>query len=49
LSPQLAERLTFFVGGRNSTEPLFLTKKGKRLHPDNFVKRQLKPLLNALG
>lgn len=49
LSPQLAERLTFFVEGRNSTEPLFLTKRGKRLHPDNFVKRVLKPILTALG
>ena len=28
---------------------LFLSRKGKRLHPDNFVKRQLKPILEKLG
>jgi integrase len=30
-------------------EPLFLSKKGKRLEPDNFVKRHLKPILQKLG
>lgn len=60
LSPQLVERLKPYVEGRASDEPLFLTpvtltskkKKvigGKRLHPDNFVKRQLKPILKKLG
>jgi len=49
LSPQLVERVRFFVEGRGTEEPLFLTKKGKRLHPDNFVKRQLKPILEKLG
>jgi len=37
------------VRGRNPDEPLFLTSEGKRLHPDNFVKRKLKPLLKQLG
>ena len=32
-----------------SDEPLFLSKKGKRLEPDNFVKRHLKPILKKLG
>ena len=37
------------VAGRQSDAPLFLTVKGKRLHPDNFVKRELKPILEKLG
>lgn len=58
ISADLAEQLRLFVEGREKSEPLFLTKViekkgkkygGKRLHPDNFVKRELKPLLNALG
>lgn len=49
ISPRLAERLGSFVIGRNPEEPLFLTAEGKRLHPDNFVKRKLKPLLQQLG
>jgi integrase len=49
LSSQLTQRLKFFVDGRSVEEPLFLTKQGKRLHPDNFVKRHLKPILKALG
>jgi integrase len=49
ISPRLAERLESFVIGRNPEEPLFLTAEGKRLHPDNFVKRKLKPLLEQLG
>jgi integrase len=48
LSPQLAERLKFFVEDRIAIEPLFLSKRGKRLHPDNFVKRHLKPILAKL-
>ena len=35
--------------GRSPDEPLFVTAEGKRLHPDNFVKRKLKPLLKELG
>jgi integrase len=49
LSPRLAERLRLFTEGRPSDAPLFLTKKGKRLHPDNFVKRHLTPLVKMLG
>jgi integrase len=49
LSPQLIERLRFYVESRNADESLFLTQRGKRLHPDNFVKRQLKPILKKLG
>jgi integrase len=49
LSPQLAERLRPYVELRSADEPLFLSKKGKRLEPDNFVKRHLKPILKKLG
>jgi integrase len=49
ISPRLAQRLHSFVEGRRSDEPLFVTARGKRLHPDNLVKRQLKPLLKRLG
>ena len=49
ISPRLAECLRSFVEGRRADEPLFLTVEGKRLHPDNFVKRKLKPLLKQLG
>jgi integrase len=48
LSPQLAEKLRSLVVGRGPEEPLFTTKRGKRLHPDNFVKRVLKPILVEL-
>jgi hypothetical protein len=37
------------VIGRSPDEPLFVTAEGKRLHPDNFVKRKLKPLLKEVG
>jgi integrase len=49
LSPQLVEKLRPYVEGRMADEPLFLSKKGKRLEPDNFVKRHLKPILKKLG
>lgn len=49
LSPQLAAKLRQYVEGRSADEPLFLSKKGKRLEPDNFVKRHLKPILEKLG
>jgi integrase len=49
LSPQLAAKLQRYVEGRSVDEPLFLSKKGKRLEPDNFVKRHLKPILKKLG
>jgi len=59
LSHELVEALRPFVQGRSQDDPLFLTpltvtKSGKRiggrrLHPDNFVKRVLKPILEELG
>jgi len=59
MSPVLVEALRPLVDNRPAPDPLFLTpltvtKKGKRiggkrLHPDNFVKRQLKPILEKLG
>lgn len=49
LSPQLAGALVPLVEGRKADALLFLSKKGKRLHPDNFVKRELKPILEQLG
>ena len=49
ISPRLAQRLESFVSGRNSDDPLFLSVEGKRLHPENLVKRKLKPLLKQLG
>ena len=49
LSPQLARALVPLVTGRSVDSPLFLSRAGKRLHPDNFVKRELKPILKQLG
>ena len=37
------------VGRSNPEEPLFLSSEGCRLHPDNFIKRQLKPILKKLS
>lgn len=56
----MAEQLKPFVEGRQAHEPLFLTPVyltkngktrggGKRLEPDNFIKRNLKPILKELG
>jgi integrase len=49
LSPQLTEALRVHVRGRGADEPLFLSGEGKRLHPDNFAKRVLKPIVDKLG
>lgn len=49
ISSQLADKLEGYVASRKVDEPLFLSKKGKRLEPDNFVKRHLKPILKKLG
>ena len=49
ISPRLADRLRSFVSGRNRDEPLFLSAEGMRLHPENLVKRKLKPLLSSRG
>lgn len=48
-SSELAEALRPLVAGRNPDDPLFLSVEGQRLDPDNFVKRELKPLLEKLG
>jgi hypothetical protein len=37
------------TSGRNPDEPLFRSTEGRRLHPDNFIERQLKPILRKLG
>jgi integrase len=49
ISPQLASMLRPLVENRNPDEPLFLSAKGKRLEPDNFVKRHLTPVVKKLG
>jgi integrase len=49
ISDELAEALRPLVEGRGSNEPLFLSPDGKRLHPENLVKRKLRPLLKELG
>jgi len=60
LSSGLVEMLKPFVEGRAEDEPLFVTPSfitkngktrggGKRLEPDNFIKRGLKPVLKELG
>ena len=49
LSQQLNEALRVHVRGCGPDEPLFLTAEGKRLEPDNFAKRVLKPILEKLG
>lgn len=48
-SPELAAALRPLVEGRNPDDPLFLSPEGERLDPDNFVKRELKPVLEKLG
>ena len=37
------------VEGRKPDEPLFLSPEGFRLHPENLVKRKLKPVLQKFG
>src|SRR5262249_44817257 len=49
ISPQLATKLRPLVQSRNPDQPLFLSAKGKRLEPDNFVKRYLTPVIKKLG
>jgi len=49
ISDELAEELRPLIEGRESSEPLFLSPDGKRLDPENLVKRKLKPLLKKLG
>ena len=49
ISDELAEALRPLIEGRETSEPLFLSPDGKRLDPENLVKRKLKPLLKKLG
>ena len=49
ISSKLVDRLRPLIEGRTPDAPLFLTAMGKRLEPDNFVKRHLTPLLRKLG
>jgi site-specific recombinase XerD len=41
--------LRVHVVGRAPHEPLFVSAEGRRLHPDNFSKRVLKPILDQPG
>jgi integrase len=49
ISDELCEALRPLLDGRSSTEPLFLSPNGMRLHPENLVKRKLNPLLEKMG
>jgi integrase len=60
ISSKLAERLKEMASSRSADDPMFLTKVivtsqkrkvigGKRLHPDNFYARVVKPVVIALG
>lgn len=49
LSPQLVEALRQHVRGKSPKDPLFTSREGKRLRPDNFAKRVLNPLRDKLG
>jgi len=49
ISQELLELLRPLVEGRKPDEPLFLSPKGARLHPENLVKRKLDPILRNLG
>ena len=49
ISAGLRDCLRRLCEGRKPEEPLLVTESGVRLHPDNFVKRILKPVVDALG
>jgi integrase len=49
ISVGLRDCLRRLSEGRKPDDPLFVTESGVRLHPDNFVKRVLKPVVDALG
>lgn len=49
ISPKLATCLRKLAEGRRPDEPLFPSKEGKRLHPDNFHHRVIAPVVKALG
>jgi len=49
ISVSLAATLQGLIGSGGQDGPLFLTKEGKRLHPDNFAHRVIRPVVEALG
>jgi len=49
ISPRLAARLRDLAEGRKPDDPMFVSKEGCRLHPDNFVARVITPAVKALG
>ena len=49
VSHTLAEALRGYIAAREKDSPLFLSTEGCRLHPENLVKRVLKPILKELG
>jgi integrase len=49
ISPRLAARLARLAGERGADEPMFLSKEGRRLHPDNFASRVIAPVVKKLG
>ena len=49
ISVSLAATLRGLIGSGGQDGPLFLTKEGKRLHPDNFAHRVIRPVVEALG
>jgi integrase len=49
ISHTLAEALHSYIEQRDKNSPLFLSTEGCRLHPENLVKRVLKPILRELG
>lgn len=49
LSPNLTEHLREFLGDADPDRLVFRNSNGGMLHPDNLVKRHLKPVVNALG
>jgi integrase len=49
LSPALTEHLREFLGDADPDRLVFRNSNGGMLHPDNLVKRHLKPVVNALG
>jgi integrase len=49
ISPSLAACLYQLAQGRSPEDPMFVSKEGKRLHPDNFVARVITPVVKTLG
>jgi len=49
ISEELCEALRPSIEGRATSDPLFLSPDGVRLHPENLAKRNLNPVLQKLG